>query len=972
MKINDKTDFSESMNLPKKTISINADLTKKESFFLARVQDVRRYREILSKNKLSNTVYNILENPMVIKKNLDPTYVENKILKDMVIRYRLLNGFKVNHNIDFIHIDDMIENQKEKTSKLQELIKKRDERKKEQTELVKRQIQDIKDLGTIINYSNFNSSTLNQEFESKIIDMFWKLYKNKKIYHDLRPVNWCPKCKRALENNNIIRKEENVNNIFLLFKIKCDNGALKEFNNLENTYFVASTIRPWILDFDNALAVVENMEYSLVEVNQKGKKIHYILASDFVQYIMEIAFFIKFDIIKKITGKDLIGMSCENVLQNTKELNIIPAKKEYVILSEKCSSGISIISSGNTYADYLISKENTKITIKSNLDKDGKTTSLAYNFKNINYKESNEKILEMIKSNNKVLCTDIVKLKMPKCSECSCDVIYRSEQEWYIKKSDDEEKLKADFDDIISKLNYSKESKINFIKNKLYDSISTKEMLISNESAFGTPIPVFYCAQCASEVMNDKVISILKKLFESKGIESWYKQTPEEILQGQVVCDKCGCSFLFKGTTTLNEFFKSMCIPIITPKQKEKLDMNEINLCIENEEDFIKKLKNLSFDEESLDNIKDIQKILLHPKVKIKLGESINKLEDEKKSSKKDNKGKKQKNIKLEKVDKMHSKNKTEFNMNSVVSKYGTDVLRLWCVQKSNDKIASLNESSILYINKIYKQIRRTIKFILSNIYDFNPSKDTIDIEKRDDLDKYMYVKLQGMIKEVKEDYDNLDLYKVYTNILKFCNQSLCNEYFNVIKYRLYVLNSNDKKRKSTQSTLYEIFMSLLIFIEPILPFTFEETWSYIWHASTEEENNLMLYRNKLKQVNLQDFDTSIKKWNNIFFIINKVNLKINQMILKKELKNSLQAKVTLSVNQRTKEFIDKNHEDFLRALNVSVLDVKVTDKSSIEIQKADGVECKRCRNYSLEIGQDIKYRNLCPICAKIMDEKTK
>lgn len=971
MKINDKVDFSDTMNLPKKTISTNADLTKKESFFLARIQDVRRYRDVLNKNKLSNTIYNILENPMIIKKKVEPTYIQNKILKDMVIRYRLLNGFKVNHNLDFIHIDDMLENQKEKTSKLQELIKKREIRRKELTETVKKQVQQIKDLGTVINYSNFNSSTLNKEFESRTIEKFWELYKEKKIYHDLRPVNWCPKCKRALENNNIIREEEKVNNLFINFKIKYDKDIFKELNNLENTYFVASTIRPWILDFDNTLAVVEDMEYSVVEVKKRDKNVHYIIASEFVEYIMEIAFFIKFDVKKKILGKELVGMTCSNALDNAKDLTVIPTKKEYVILNHKHSSGISIVSSGNTYVDYLISKENSAIIVKNNLTKDGKTTMLAYNFKNVDYKEAEKKIVDIIRQNGSLLCTDIIKIKKPKCSECKDDVIYRSEQEWYIKKIDDEEKLKESFDNIISKLNNCKESKKSNIKDKLYDSIKTKEMIISNESAFGTPIPVFYCAQCSSEVMNDRVISILKNLFNTKGIESWYKETPEEILQGQVVCDKCGCSFLFKGTTTLNEFFKLMCVPILNKEDNTDLDINKINICIENEDYFIRKIKTLSFDDNSLFEMQNINKILLHPKIKIaqnkiKKDETIK--EEEIQKGKKDRK--KDKNKYKKKEDKIEENKPDEiFDMSSVVKKYGTDVLRLWCVQKSPEEIATLSESSVLYINKIYKQIRRTLKFLLSNLYDFNPTRDMISVDKRDDLDKYMYVKLLSMKKEVDENYNNLDLYKVYLNVLKYCNETLCNEYFNVIKYRLYVLNANDEKRKSTQSTLYEIFMALLNFVEPIIPFTFEETWSYIWHSNAEEESNLLLFRNKLKQINIQDYELPIKKWNNIFFIINKVNIKIGKEILNKKIKNSLQAKVILGVNGKTKEFIDENHEDFLRSLNVSVLETQVSDKSYITIETADGVECKRCRNYSLNIGQDIKYRHLCPSCARIMNE---
>ena len=199
---------------------------------------------------------------------------------------------------------------------------------------------------------------------------------------------------------------------------------------------------------------------------------------------------------------------------------------------------------------------------------------------------------------------------MPKCLECGEDVVYRNELEWYIKKNENEEKLKSSFDNIVSKLNDCKETKKTYIKEKLYESIQNKEKIISNESAFGTPIPVFYCAECSSEVVNDKVISILKELFKTKGIESWYKETPEEILKGEVICEKCGCSFLFKGTTTLNEFFKLMCVPLIGDIANEQ-GVNKINICIENIDNFIRKIKTISYDDKSLEEIENIDKIFL-------------------------------------------------------------------------------------------------------------------------------------------------------------------------------------------------------------------------------------------------------------------------------------------------------------------------------------------------------------------------
>ncbi len=995
MKINDKVDFSDTMNLPKKTIATNADLPKKETFFLARIQDVRRYREVLKKNESSNTLYNILENPVMIKDDIDPTCIQNKILKDIVIRYRLLNGNKVNHNIDFAYIYNILEDKTNKSAKTQELIKKRELKKKELSESAKKQIQEIKNLGTIIDYGNFNSSTLNSGFEARVIDKFWKLYNDNKIYHKLRPVSWCAHCNKTPEREDIKRENENVINYFLNFKVSYDKDVFKELNNLENTYFVANVTKPWVLDFDNNLSVIEDMEYSVVEVSQNDKKVHYIISSENVDYIMDLSFFIKYEVKKKVLGSELIGMTCKSVVDNAKDLQVIPVKKEYIMANDKKSSGISIISSGNLYIDYLVSKENIAVKINNNLTKEGKTTMLAYNFKNMDYKQCNTKVIEMLKQNKRILCTDNIQLKISRCKECNEEVILRSEQVWYLKKTADDEKLKQSFDSIISKISQCSAENKDIIKQKLYNSIKNKEKVISSEDNFGIPLPMLYCAECSSEVITEESISTLKNVFNTRGIESWFKETPEEIFQGKVKCNNCGCTFLFKGSSTINSFFKYMCIPLIRENKNtnnsNNNDINKIDICIENYEDFIRKIISFSFDEDSLEQVCKINNILLHSKVNIvdnkddknkeevsnndvkNVDNDISKEKQEKKSKTFFYLGKTNKNIQNAKPNNLDVKNEENvdksFNVDSIVKKYGIDILRLWCIQRSN-KNSNLNESSILYTNRIYRKIRSTIKFIISNISDFNPIKNVIPISDRDDLDKYMYIKLYEVKEKLEESYNNLDLYNVFDVIYKYCREVLCGKYFNIIKFRLYVLNFNDKKRRSTQSTLYEIFMTLLKFLEPIIPFTFEETWTYIWHNSAEEEGNILLTRSDLKLVNKDEYSESIKKWDNIFFIIKKVNEQLKKEIISRKIKNSLQAKVILGVNESTKNFIDSNHEDFLRSLNVSVLKTEISDDSYIKIEIAEGMECKRCKNYSQDLGKDIKYRYLCPVCSKIMNER--
>ena len=173
-------------------------------------------------------------------------------------------------------------------------------------------------------------------------------------------------------------------------------------------------------------------------------------------------------------------------------------------------------------------------------------------------------------------------------------------------------------------------------------------------------------------------------------------------------------------------------MPLVNESSEHIEGQEEINICIENEDAFIRKIKTLSFDDYSLNDLKKINKIMLHPKIKISSG-GIKEKENSavKEEVKKEGLFKKKKE-KIEKnTDKSKDIEKNVFNMRSVVEKYGTDVLRLWCVQKGPEEVATLSESNILYIDKIYKQIRRTLKFLLSNLYDFNPTKDMINVEKR-------------------------------------------------------------------------------------------------------------------------------------------------------------------------------------------------------------------------------------------------
>lgn len=958
MEINDKVDFSDTMNLPKKTILTNDDIAKKEKFFLERMQEVRRYREVLNKNKNSNTVYNISESPMKIQDKLDITYVQNKILKDIVIRYRLQRGDIVNHELDFMYLPKNESLSGEKKLEVEEIVKNRSLTKRKLTEITRNQIQKMKNLGLAVNYSSLSSSTLEKNFSSIVIQKFYEMYKNKEVYEKAKLVNWCPKCEKSVNNEEICKEDEKSNIFFLTFKIEDDKGVFKNLSTFQDTYLVASTINPWVLDCDSKIAVASDIEYSVVEVKQKDKIIRYIIASDYVEYIMEQAFIIRFDVRRKIQGKDLVGMKCYNVIDNTPVLNVISIGRKDVVIDSKISSGISIISPGNTYLDYLVLKDNPELSVKDCLDKNGKLINFSHNFANIEYKEANDKVIEMVKKSNMYLCEDLINVKAMKCPECKEDLIYHGEKSWYLKSQIDDDKKNEIFNDVTSKVANNGKFDKDDLKNQLLKNIKGNELCISTENKYGIPVPVFYCGECSSLVINDSVISLLKEMFQKEGMSEWYRKTPDEIIQGKVSCDKCGCTFLFKGTSCLNNKFEEICVStwnnVSTNREKE-------DICIESYKEFLNLIQKSFYDKSLLDRLKGAKNILIHPNLRYYQLKNQNKNIQE------------VPNQMEEKIIYDGIENKVEFfDTDYIVKQYGTDVLRIFFIQNSYQKKHGVKKSDIIQANVAYKKIRSTLKFIISNLYDFNPAKHYVDIENRDDLDVYMYSNLVSLSNSAREDYDKLQLYQAFSKILEYCTNTLQKNYFNVIKYRLYVLNADDIKRKSTQTTLYDIYIILLELLGAVIPFTFEETWSYIWHNDNSEASNFLLYRSNIKQIDINNYSSAINKWKNIYFIINKVNIQIKKAINSGKIKKSLQAKVILGVNDKTKEFIDKNHEDFLRALNVSVLKTEVSTKSYIKVEVAEGVECKRCKNYSVDIGKDIKYRYLCPECAKIMDKNIK
>lgn len=941
MKINKKKDFTGTLNLQQKTIEVNTNLIKKEEYYINRFQDINKYNEAINQNSSSKYAINIAQVPLEIDEKLSSTEIINQIFKDIFLRYQLFKGNVVYNELGFIEKDKILDY----SIAIKNINEKLRYRANEMKEFIRnsgKMCEEVNSLGTIINYNNRKYTTINNEFKIDVIKKFFESYKKGNVYSKTKPDHFCTNCKRTLLKKEVVHEKSMEKNIYILYKVKEGNVLSQEELNFNDTYLIVNTIRPWTVQSSNKLVICKDTEYSLVQIKEKDKIINYIIASELVEKVMENSYYLKYKIIHTFNSIELLNTICYNPLYTKKEISIIFASRENVIVREN-GTGINIFSPNNTYLDYLISEELGLSEFKTILSIDGIVIDSSLRYSDAHYKVVDAQIIEYLRLSGNIFSIYRSKENILKCKNCSTELVYRNSRAWYIKRNESKlERINTSLDELAKKVkNYNN---YNELSEGILKVKKLNEIKISSQNGNYIPIPVFYCADCGKVILTNKSIEIIIKLFNLKGTESWDKMTPEQILEGQVACS-CGCVFFFKEECTLNNMYNLINTPFTYKDNNRKT----INVCIESKKFFLKKIVASSFNDNFDEIINNLDIIKIHSKVREE-NNIIGKTYWYNPKKEYDNE--------LLNID---------ISVRDVVKKYGTDVLRLWTAFKANKVNIELKEAEIILINSAYKKMRRTFKFLLSNLYDYNPNQNKIELDERNDIDKYAYVKLIEIMDNLEQDYLNLDFNKLYNHILEYCVNELCHNYFDSIKYGLYVTQKDSHIRRSTQSTMYEILNNLLAYVGPILPFTFEELWPFLWNEKNKQKNPL-LHRTYLLESD-DKYEQSVNKWDAIFEIKEIVYELIEVAKRENIINNSLQAKVVISNENSYKSFIERNYDDIIRCLNISKIEFVKSD-FQIKINKADGIKCPRCNNYSEEIGKNISYRYLCPKCAQILDDK--
>ncbi len=920
---------------------MKADLAKREPIILEDWNKKDIYRLIQEKSE-NKPKYILHDGPPYANGDIHIGHALNKILKDIIIKYNGLRGFSSAYVPGWDCHGLPVEHQLFKELNINKYqISQLDFRRKASDyaqRYVSIQKEQFKRLGVFGDWQN-PYLTLNADYEVSILYSLAELVKKGYIYHGLKPVNWCFKCETALAEAEVEYENHASPSIYVKFKLE-DNSRIRELTNLQAregaNYLVIWTTTPWTLLANVAVSAHPDFIYSLVKTAQGNL----IFAKDLLQSALANIGIKEYELIKDVSGRDLENLTYSHPFDlRTGRVVLAP----YVSGEE--GTGLVHTAPGHGNEDYFTGLK-YKLDIVMPVDSKGNFDSSAQEFKGQNVLSANKNIIDKLRNQGDLLFSGSLQHSYPHCWRCKTPIIFRATKQWFLKI--DHENLRLRLLDVIR-------NTVNWIPKAGKERIASMMELrpdwcLSRQRYWGVPIPSLVCKDCGNEILDSSVISNFALLAAKGGSDCWFETDIKDFLPNDFKCPNCKNDKFSKGTDILDVWFDSGVSHQAVIKKRKDLNSPRV-LYLEGSDQHRGWFQSSIIVSMCIDNKAPFESVLTHGFVVDSSGRKMSKS--------------------LGNV----------ISPFDIIKNYGADVLRMWVASSDYNEDIRISPEILIRLSEAYRKIRNTARFILSNLYDFNPSTDKVDYANLKKIDKWILFKLEQMLEAVDSAYKNFEFHKAYKSIYDFCNVELSMYYLDMVKGRLYTLKASSLDRRAGQTAIYEALNALVKIMAPILAFTAEEIWSYIpkeeketsvnsVHLLTWPLDNPIFAQISLKEKGL-DIESELKP---IFEIIPAVTAALENKREDGLIGSSFDAKINLLTNDENRyRYLYGLKSDLLEIFKVSQVEItKISSIDSsisiaIEILKPDGAKCARCWNFSVSVSQT---QELCERCLNTIGEK--
>ncbi len=919
-------EYKETLNLPKTDFPMKADLPNREPKILREWQDSGLYDKIRGKSK-GRPKYVLHDGPPYANGSIHMGHALNKILKDIVIRYKTMRGFDSPYVPGWDCHGLPVEHQLFKELKLTKYdIDQVQFRKKAYDyamKYVEIQKAEFKRLG-ILGYWDKPYLTLSRGYEAAIVRSFGKLVEKGYIYKGLKPVNWCATCETALAEAEVEYEDKISPSIFVRFKVSGSPGH-KVTGGVSSLSFVIWTTTPWTLLANVAIAVHPDFDYVVARAGTES----FIMAKALLDGVMAKAGIKDFSTIKTFKGRDLDGIEADHPFIDRKSKVVLA---EYVSMEE--GTGCVHTAPGHGQDDYFTGKRYGLPTIMP-VDQRGKFDTTAGEFSGMKVYEANKPILEKLKSSGALVREEEVKHSYPHCWRCKKPIIFRATEQYF---------LRIDHDGLREAMLGAIESKVNWIPEageaRIASMVKNRpDWCLSRQRYWGVPIIAFHCKGCKETLLDAEAIEYVASLVEKDGADVWFARKESDLLLGGTKCKKCGGADFEKETDIIDVWFDSGVSHQAVLKADKSLDY-PCELYLEGSDQHRGWFQSALITAMAIDGAPSYKNVLTHGFVV-------------------DGEGKK-----------MSKSLGNVITPEKVMKKYGADILRLWVASSDYNEDVRISDEILARLADAYRKIRNTYKYLLSNLYDFDPVKHKVENAKMLEPDRWILSRLSGVLKACEANYDACEFHKVYRDVYNFCGFEVSSVYLDILKDRMYTFKADSIERRSGQTAMFYLTTALLKMMAPILAVTTDEAWGYLAFGPKTDSVHLEDWpKDGYKEWTDAGLD---EKWGRLIAIREAVLKKLEEKRAAGEIGSSLEAEVVLtSTDDSYKKLLTDNRNSLRYLFIVSRVELGDAPASSsalpimIQIRKAAGQKCQRCWNYSEMVGADKNHPTLCERCVK-------
>ncbi|MFO0706946.1 MAG: isoleucine--tRNA ligase [Nitrospira sp.] len=933
-------DYKATLNLPKTDFPMKANLPQREPEMLAWWEQEKLYEQIQEAGK-GRPRYVLHDGPPYANGRIHIGHALNKILKDIIIKSKTMAGFQAPyvpgwdcHGLPIEHqvMKELGDKKKDlDASAIRKLCREYAEK------YVGIQREEFQRLGVLGEWQQ-PYLTMTPAYEASIVREFGKFVERGGVYKGLKPVLWCTQDQTALAEAEVEYDNHTSPSVYVKFPVVTSPAVLsKTFSGvsfpdgIKLVSVVIWTTTPWTLPANQAVCLHRDIDYAFVQV---GEEI-LIIAEKLLEIAAKACKFDGYRILGVKKGGDgFEGLETQRPLSTGLSPILLG---DFVTLEQ--GTGCVHIAPGHGMEDYILVLDHNakaspgeRLEILAPVDNGGRFTDVVKEFAGQHVFKANPKIVEFLQANGRLLGHAPLNHSYPHCWRCKSPVIFRATEQWFVSMETNElrQEALAEIGRVRWIPAYGRDRINGMIENR-------PDWCLSRQRVWGVPIPGFTCTGCRTVLAEPRYIDHIASLMEEQGADVWFQRPAAELLPPGTTCPKCGGASFEKEKDILDVWFESgvSYAAVLKPRKWWPAD-----LYLEGSDQHRGWFHSALLAGVTTDRRAPYKSVLTHGFVV-------------------DGQGKKM--------------SKSAGNVvapQDVIKQSGAEILRLWVSAQDYREDLRISQEILNHLIEAYRKIRNTCRFLLSNLYDFDPATHRVPYAQLPELDRWALMRLGELIPKVRQSYEEFEFHAIFHALNNFCSVDLSAVYLDILKDRLYTFHKDAHERRSSQTVLFDVLVAMTKLMAPVLSFTAEEIWRTLGTQLPGGMPSKSVHLASFPEVEPAWADAKLaERWERLLKYRTQVQGVLEVSRRDKVIGSSLEAHVHIEAGAEPYTFL-KAAERALTALFI-VSGVTLTEQPAFGaeiraiVSKSQAGKCERCWNYREAVGTFPDHPTLCDRCVE-------